>query len=57
MVLAERKVVAFTSKGVRKTRVRPGSIAYWCLRFWDRQDLFEVKFALLISVVLFGGML
>lgn len=53
MVLAERKVVPFY---VRGSRVRPGSIAYWWLRFMDRRDLFELKFALLVGVMLCGGL-
>lgn len=52
MVLADRQVV---SLGVKSSRVRPGSIAYWCLRFWDREDLFEFKLALLAGILLCGG--
>ncbi len=41
---------------LRKTRVRPGSIAYWVLRFFDRRDLFEFKLFLFCLVMLCGGM-
>lgn len=56
MVLVEQTLERQRKMTVR-CRVRPGSLADWWCRFFDRRDLLEIKLLIFGIALLCGGML